>query len=266
MSHYIHGSDPSEQNRLARLNDLINDRCFPKITIDPGMRVLDVGSGLGQLTYRLSQLVGTKGSCLGVERDLNQLKKAREKFAASNLEFREGDALQLPLSAGEVESFDAAHTRFLLEHLSNPAQAVSQMARALKPGGRIFLFDDDHETMVLYPEPPGFKGLWSAYMDSYVEVGNDPFIGRKMPKLLQEQGFKTVRNDVVFFGDCYGTETFPWFVANLAEVIATSKDVLLKADLIKENAFESAIRHIYEWAKNPHASMWYNIAFTEGVK
>ena len=71
---------------------------------------------------------------------------------------------------------------------------------------------------------------------------------------------------MVFFGDCYGTETFPWFVANLAEVIATSKDILLKVDLIKENVYKSAIQHIYEWSKNPHASMWYNIAFTEGVK
>jgi ubiquinone/menaquinone biosynthesis C-methylase UbiE len=266
MSHYIHGSDPSEQDRLARLNDLINNRCFPKIRLKEGMKVLDVGSGLGQLTYQLSQAVGTTGHCLGIERDLNQLNKAKEKFSALNLEFRQGDALQLPLHEGEVGQFDAVHTRFLLEHLSNPGQAVSQMAKALKPSGKIFLFDDDHETMVLYPEPPGFKELWTAYMDSYVEVGNDPFIGRKMPKLLQDHGFREIKNDVVFFGDCYGTETFPWFVANLAEVIATSKEVLLKADLIKEKAYETAIQNIYEWAKNPNASMWYNIAFAEGVK
>jgi SAM-dependent methyltransferase len=266
MSHYIHGSDPAEQNRLARLNNLINDRCFAKIKIEPGMHMLDVGSGLGQLTYRLSKAAGVNGKCVGIERDVNQLNKAQEKFTAPNLEFRQGDALQLPLQAIEVGSFDAVHTRFLLEHLSNPAQAVAQMAIALKPGGRIFLFDDDHETMVLYPEPPGFKELWTAYMDSYVEVGNDPFIGRKMPRLLQDRGFREIKNDVVFFGDCYGTETFPWFVANLAEVIATSKEVLLQADLIKEKAYDAAIQNIYEWAKNPHASMWYNIAFAEGVK
>jgi ubiquinone/menaquinone biosynthesis C-methylase UbiE len=266
MSHYIHGSDPVEQNRLARLNDLINDRCFPKIKIETGMHVLDVGSGLGQLTYRLSKVAGVNGKCVGIERDVNQLIKAQEKFTAPNLEFRQGNALQLPLRANEVGIFDAVHTRFLLEHLPNPAQAVAQMTIALKPGGRIFLFDDDHETMVLYPEPPGFKELWTAYMDSYVEVGNDPFIGRKMPKLLQDHGFREIKNDVVFFGDCYGTETFPWFVANLAEVIATSKEVLLQADLIKEKAYDAAIQNIYEWAKNPHASMWYNIAFAEGVK
>jgi ubiquinone/menaquinone biosynthesis C-methylase UbiE len=266
MSHYIHGSDPSEQNRLTRLNDLINDRCFPKLKLQSGMHVLDVGSGLGQLTYRLSQAVGATGKCLGIERDANQLAKARQNFSAPNLEFRQGDALQIPFRDDEAGQFDFVHTRFLLEHLSNPAQAVSQMAKALKPGGRIFLFDDDHETMVLFPEPVGFKELWTAYMDSYVEVGNDPFIGRKMPKLLQDHGFREIRNDVVFFGDCYGTETFSWFVANLAEVIATSKTVMIQAALIKEKAYTAAIQNIYEWAKNPYASMWYTIAMTEGVK
>lgn len=266
MSHYIHGSAPEEQARLARLNDLINTRCLAHVKLHAGERVLDMGSGLGQFTHKLSQTVGPNGFCLGIERDEQQLNTARKKFSSPNLEFRQGDATKIPLSHTEIGSFDFVHTRFLLEHLSNPALAVAQAWQALKPGGRALLFDDDHETMVLYPEPAGFKELWVAYMDSYVEVGNDPFIGRKMPKLLQEQGFKNVRNDVVFFGDCYGTETFPWFVANLAEVISTSKEVLLKANLISERAYTIAIENIYEWAKNPHASMWYTIAMAEGVK
>jgi SAM-dependent methyltransferase len=266
MSHYIHGSDPSEQNRLTRLNDLINDRCFPKLKLQPGMRVLDVGSGLGQLTSRMAQAVGPAGMCLGIERDVNQLMKARQNYSAPNLEFRQGDALQIPFRDAEEGKFDMVHTRFLLEHLSNPAIAVSQMAKALKPGGRIFLLDDDHETMVLFPEPVGFKELWTAYMDSYVEVGNDPFIGRKMPKLLQDHGFQAIKNDVVFFGDCYGTETFLWFVKNLIEVIATSKSVMIQADLIQEGAYDVALQNIDEWAKNPHAAMWYTIAMAEGVK
>lgn len=58
MSHYLHGTDAEEQNRLARLNDLINDRCFSKLQLKKGDRVLDVGSGLGQMTFRMSQFIG----------------------------------------------------------------------------------------------------------------------------------------------------------------------------------------------------------------
>ena len=123
MSHYIHGSSSAEQSRLSRLNDLINARCLPKLKLEDGFRILDVGSGLGQLTYRLSEAVGPNGFCLGIERDTNQLSVAKENHVAPNLEFRQGDALELPLTSQELESFDFTHARFLLEHLSNPAQA-----------------------------------------------------------------------------------------------------------------------------------------------
>jgi ubiquinone/menaquinone biosynthesis C-methylase UbiE len=266
MSHYIHGSNPSEQSRLTRLNDLINDRCLAKLNTEPGLKILDVASGLGQLTYRLSEAVGPTGLCLGVERDGNQRATAQRNFSAPNLEFREGDALQLPLHANEIGAFDLVHMRFLLEHLPHPAQAVSQSWRALRPGGKIFLADDDHETLVLFPEPQGFKELWSAYMDSYMEVGNDPFIGRKLTKLLHDAGFKNIHNDVIFFGDCHGNDTFPLFVTNLAEVISTSKDIMIAANLITGDAYQAAIKNIYNWGNNPHAALWYTIAVAEGVK
>src|SRR4030095_4783211 len=109
MSHYIHGSDPADQSRLSRLNDLINARCFPKLKLKSGFRILDVGSGLGQLTFRTSEAVGRNGFCLGMERHTNQLLCARKNPVAANLEFRQGDALDLPLTSQELESFDFTH-------------------------------------------------------------------------------------------------------------------------------------------------------------
>lgn len=266
MSHYIHGSEPSEQDRLARLNRLINNRCFPKLKLQKGFRVLDVGSGLGQFTYQMSQAVDESGFCLGIERDVNQISVAIKNQSAFNLEFRQGDALHLPLAENEWLSFDLAHTRFLLEHLPNPSKAVSEMVKALKPGGRIVLEDDDHESMILYPEPIGFKNLWTAYMESYIEVGNDPFIGRKLTKLLMDHRLKDIRNDVVFFGDCAGTDTFQLFTSNLIEVIATSYPVMISSNLISESDYRRAMKHIKAWGALPHASLWYNINVAEGIK
>src|SRR4029434_8923228 len=253
MSHYIHGSDPAEQSRLSRLNDLINARCFPKLKLEDGLRILDVGSGLGQLTYRMSEAVGPNGFCLGIERDTNQLSVARKNHVAPNLEFRQGDALDLPLTSQEIESFVFTHARFLLEHLANPAKAVSEMVKSLKPGGRIFLADDDHEPLTLFPEPIGFQALWSAYMDSYVEVGNDPLIGRKLTKLLVDQGVRNVRNDAVFFGYSVGYAHFPLFVDNLIGVISTSCNVMITSKLISEQEYQSAIQGIKYLSSCPQA-------------
>lgn len=228
--------------------------------------MLDMGSGLGQFTNLMAELVGPIGYCLGIERDEKQLRIANSNFSVPNLQFRQGDVCKLPLAQSEIGSFDFVHMRFLLEHLPNPAQAIAQAADALKPGGRILLFDDDHESMVLYPEPPGFKDLWTAYMDSYVEVGNDPFIGRKLPKLLHEGGFEKIYNDVVFFGDCFGTETFQLFATNLIEVISTSKNIMLESRLLSAQAYEGAIQNLWQWSRHEHAAMWYTIAVAGGTK
>ena len=214
----------------------------------------------------MSEAVGPNGFCLGIERDTNQLSVARKNYVASNLEFRQGDALALPLASQEIESFDFAHARFLLEHLGNPAKAVSEMVKSLKPGGRIFLADDDHAFLTLFPEPPGFPVLWSAYMDSFVEVGNDPLVGRKLTKLLVDRGVRSIRNDVVFFGDCAGNETFPLFVNNLIGVISTAHDVMITSKLISDRDYQSAIQHIRDWSSLPHAALWYTISVAEGIR
>ena len=70
---YIHGQSPQEQARLSRLNDILNTSCLAEIKPAPGEKVLDVGSGLGQLTRLIARSVGARGQVVGVERDPAQL-------------------------------------------------------------------------------------------------------------------------------------------------------------------------------------------------
>src|SRR4051794_40839054 len=168
MSNYIHGTDPGEQRRLSQLNDELNGRCLRELPLKPGDRVLDVGSGLGQMARAMARATGAP--VVGVERSPEQLAEARrlarEAGEGALVEFRGGDALALPLADAEWGSFDFAHARFVLEHLARPDEAVRQMVRAVKSGGRVALIDDDHETLRLWPEPPSFPALWHAYARS----------------------------------------------------------------------------------------------------
>src|SRR5437763_827928 len=104
-SHYLHGTAPVEQDRLARLNDLLNDRALAELGLNPGDRVLDVGSGLGQLARAMARRVGPDGRVVGIERSPEQLELARRLAAAAGeaeaAEFREGDARRLPLRGDE---------------------------------------------------------------------------------------------------------------------------------------------------------------------
>ena len=159
-SEYIHGSSPEEQHRLSMLNDILNESCLRELNLQSGETVLDFGSGLGQFTRLIARTVGSKGHVVGIERDQDQLLQAKRLADSSEeselVEFRKGDALELPLSESEWGTFDVAHARFLLEHVPRPELVIAQMVRSVRPGGRVFVSDDDHDNFRPWPEPPGF--------------------------------------------------------------------------------------------------------------
>ena len=182
------------------------------------------------------------------------------------VELREGDALALPLRDEEWGSFDLAHTRFLLEHVSDPLGVVRGMVRAVRPGGRIVLADDDHDVLRLWPEPPGFISLWQAYIRSYDRLGNDPYVGRRLVALLHAAGAVPVRNNWIFFGSCAGMPTFPDIVENLQKILVGARSLILSTAHIEEDAFEQAIGALKTWSTYPDAAFWFAMCWAEGTR
>lgn len=267
-SHYIHGTSEEEQARLSLMNRVMNPRCLAAIAPRQGERVLDVGSGLGQLTRAMQKAVGPQGYVLGIERDEVQMAKAQALALAEGepLHQRKGNAFALPLQPHEWASFDLVHTRFLLEHLPDPLLAVRQMVAAARPGGRIFLQDDDHGLMTLFPEPPGFMPVWHAYLRTYDRLGNDPYIGRRLPMLLHQAGARPVRNGFVFFGGCHGEPDFGPLCLNTAELIRGAAEALVATGAVSHTDIERALQHFDEWSRQPGSAFWFPICFAEAVK
>jgi ubiquinone/menaquinone biosynthesis C-methylase UbiE len=267
---YIHGSKPREQRRLSNLNDLLNQDCLRELSLTGSEAVLDVGSGLGQFTRAMARLVQPKGRVVGIERDSKQLAAARRRAQAAQeadlVEWRAGDALALPLKKTEWGRFDVAHARFVLEHVPKPKQVVEQMVRAVRPGGRIVLADDDHQVLRLWPEPPGFAEIWQAYIRAYEHLGCDPFVGRRLVALLHQAGAQPVRNHWIFFGSCAGAPEFPAFVRNAIGVIETARDVISGPIGLSSKQFDDAMRAIRQWGRRPDAAIWYGLRWPEGVR
>ncbi len=267
---YIHGASSEEQERLSLMNDrLLNEACLKELQLAGGERILDVGSGLGQFTRLMAQTVGPKGSVLGVEREIAQLKKARYLAAAAgenpNFSFRQGDAMSLPLDPPEWGSFDLVHTRFLLEHVPAPGKVVAQMARAVRPGGRVVLADDDHALFTPYPSPAGFQDIWQAYCRSYDRIGCDAFIGRRLTTLLHQAGLQPRRNTLVFFGGCAGDPTFGIAALNIIKILEGAKDLMLDHHLISRGNFDAGIDGLRKWMTLPDAALWYGMSWAEAV-
>src|SRR2546426_5672741 len=112
-SRYLHGTEPLEQRRLSRLNDLINRASLAELGLRGGERILEVGSGLGQFAHAMARLAGPSGRVLGIERSPEQLRgamrAARGAGEARLVEWRRGCALALPLRRGGWGSVGVAH-------------------------------------------------------------------------------------------------------------------------------------------------------------
>lgn len=269
-SSYIHGTDPGEQRRLSLLNERLNEASLREIAVLPGERILDLGSGLGQLTRAMAKASGGPGKVIGVDFSPEQVDEAsrlaREAGEDASVEFRVGDAVDPPLREEEWGTFDLAHARFLLEHVPDPDSVVRTMARAVRPGGRIVLEDEDHDILRIWPEPPGVMAMWRAYIQTYVRLGNDPQVGKKLVSLLHRAGASPRRNNWIFFGGCSGSPHFSGLVENMARIMEGARDEILATGLIEERALLDAVVALRAWSERPDAGFWFGMGVAEGVQ
>ncbi|WP_330285765.1 methyltransferase domain-containing protein [Streptomyces sp. NBC_00576] len=150
----------------------------------PGERVIDVGSGTGSQTLVLAAAVEPSGDALGIEANpaLREVAEQRGAAAGSRARFLDGDALALPLPDATV---DVVWCERVLQHLSEPDKAVGEIARVLRPGGRVALIDSDWATALLHPGDPDAV---AALMAGALAAAANPHSGRRLLGQLSAAG------------------------------------------------------------------------------
>src|SRR5262249_9673167 len=149
---YAHGSSDIEQARLAR-RTAATSAAFLLPHLGPGMRVLDVGCGVGTITLGLAEAVAP-GEAVGLDLQPAQIDAAQVLAATRgvvNVQFVPGSVYELPFPDA---SFDAAYANTLVQHLAEPSRALAELKRVLKPGGVVALADDDIDTLIWEPRTP----------------------------------------------------------------------------------------------------------------
>jgi SAM-dependent methyltransferase len=267
---YMHGTGEREQQRLSRLNLSLNDLSIRELALVGGERVIDFGCGLGQLTRMIAKASGSSGYVMGFDASVAQLEKAKSLAAADGednmVEFRHGDVTSPPLSPDEVGTFDVAHARFVLEHVIDPGAVVKQMARALRPGGRLIIQDDDHAALRVWPEPGGFLDLWNSYILVCARNQNDPFVGRRLPSLLVQAETLPLRNGGLFYGGVGGSDALRSAVENIIGLFDGVIDPLLHLTAFSAADYASIVDNFREWAGRPGSALWYTFHWAEAVR
>ena len=105
------------------------------LNFQAGARVLDIGCGPGDITARLGRAVGPGGLAVGLDLSRPMLAIAARE-AADNVAHVRADATKLPFADA---AFDAVHSAYAIQLVPDPAGMISEMARVLRPGGRLSL-------------------------------------------------------------------------------------------------------------------------------
>ena len=129
-----------DEMRTAFFSEAVRERAYAVAGVMSGQIAADIGAGTGFIAEGLVQR-GLRVIC--VDQSEAMLAMLRKKFAAAgNVDFRQGEAESLPIPDA---SLDAVFANMYLHHVEDPARAVREMARPLKPGGRLVITDlDEH--------------------------------------------------------------------------------------------------------------------------
>ena len=164
-------------NSIAKRYDLMNtlmsfglDKGWRKKAVQtveakPGMNIVDVCCGTGQLSLELAMTVGTAGHITGLDFSQNMLEKAREHVSGSSyqsiIDLIQGDAMNLPF---KDNAFDGATVGWGLRNLPDLEKGIREMIRVVKPGGKVVSLD------MAKPTLPGFKQGYWLYFEKLVPL------------------------------------------------------------------------------------------------
>jgi SAM-dependent methyltransferase len=249
---YIHGTEPSEQERLAALNRMTNRAFLEFLDIGRGMLLLEVGSGLGLLAGEAAS-VRDSVEVIGLEQSGKQIAAAA---MVPRVRYVQGDAHELPFRDG---SFDLVYARYLLEHVAAPEQVLREMRRVTRTGGRVAVCENDISLMRVDPPCPAFEDVWTLFQQYQQRLGGDGLIGRRLFRLFRSAGFSDVELSVQPEVHWHGSLGFSPWIRNLQGNLESARRGLEQSSECGQAKLETAIAELAQLSRRPDASahfMW----------
>jgi SAM-dependent methyltransferase len=187
---YVLGDTAGEHERLrrqSRLLDRITRHWLENIGVRAGMRILDVGSGVGDMAMLLASLAGPTSEIIGVDLDGSALATARQRVAEAgfhSVSFCVGNFLDYESD----RTFDVVVGRMVLVHQPDPISALRSLLTHLRPGGIVAFQEPWFSQIFCYPQVPLLQDLIGWIKATFKAAGLDPDLGSRLHAIFAEAG------------------------------------------------------------------------------
>lgn len=219
---YALGDSAEEHRRLmlqSRFIGELTEALFARAGLAEGMHVLDVGCGAGDVSLLARDFVGARGSVLGVDRSAESVALARRRVLSAglhNLSFEESSLEALR----ERGPFDALVGRLILLYLPQPAEALKQLARLVRPGGLVIFQEMDMSTGRSLPVLPLVQRAGQWISTTFQRAGVDTEMGSRLYETYRRAGLpgpQLLSAARAMGGDC--PELCAWLAGTLASLL-----------------------------------------------
>ncbi len=202
---YVLGHSSRELDRLSFQGTVFvphTRQLLMEAGLTAGMRVLDVGTGSGDVSFLAADLVGSRGYVLGVDRSPEAVQRARStayRRHLTNVSFELGD----PAAMHFEGLFDAIIGRFVLMYQADPATSLEKLLRHLRPGGLVVFQEADCTACRSWPAVPVFDQAAQWLAEGLRSSGARPELGLEMHSLFVDCGLPAprMRTDAIISGE-----------------------------------------------------------------
>ena len=205
-------------SRQARLVEPATRQFLREAGIVTGMRVLDVGSGAGDVAFLAADLVGASGEVVGCDAVAAAVVAAArnaEQRALRNVSFRAGDAAQMKFD----RPFDAVVGRYVLLFQADPAEMLRRLARLVLPGGLVVFHEPDWQSARSMPPAPTYDRCCRWISDTFRIAGTDGDMAGKLHAIFVAAGFAAPAMRMQTF--IAGSAASPDFLQAVADLIGS---------------------------------------------
>jgi ubiquinone/menaquinone biosynthesis C-methylase UbiE len=230
---YALGHSEREIGRLsaqARMFEPFTRRMLQQAGLSRGMRVLDVGSGAGDVAFLCASMVGPKGRVIGMDTAPAAVERSRERAQRAgfaNVTFEAGDPTEMPFE----KPFDAVVGRLVLMHQPDPVAMLRRLSRALRPGGIVAFQEFDIDGARSLPPSRTLEQCLEWIKSVFARMGADTRMGLRLYAAFREAGIPAPSMSVD--AGIWGGADNP-AATMVSEVVRTLLPLLVKAGIATE--------------------------------